>query len=34
MASLFATGTIPGIIRRSAPCDGSGIGIGVRFSSL
>jgi phosphoribosyl-dephospho-CoA transferase len=31
MASLFATGTIPGIIRRSAPCDGSGIGIGVSF---
>jgi len=31
MAAVFAMGEIPGIIRRSAPCDGSGIGIGVSF---
>jgi phosphoribosyl-dephospho-CoA transferase len=31
MAGLFAMGEIPGIIRRSAPCDGSGIGIGISF---
>lgn len=31
MAALFAMGEIPGIIRRSAPCDGSGIGIGISF---
>lgn len=31
MATLFAMGEIPGIIRRSAPCDGFGIGIGISF---
>ncbi len=31
MAALFAMGEIPGIIRRSAPCDRSGIGIGISF---
>jgi phosphoribosyl-dephospho-CoA transferase len=31
MATLFAMGEIPGIIRRSAPCDGSGVGIGISF---
>lgn len=31
MAALFVTGEIPAIIRRSAPCDGAGTGIGISF---